>query len=519
MPDDRKCVWIFPVSAKRWLWGDLALRVEQETGLRPILVVSSQADAAFYLGQMAGKLSADQIVVAPEIYSIGMQTADAEEAEKILREAKALENRFGMTFMREFVQADRHFGRGFMWGWNQIPESFAGRSASVPGTLRACIKMIRFFDDLAETHAPGLVIAHGGGTGIAGKPVSLLCREKGVPFRSLAASRFGSLYYWAEDEFENASSFVRAMENEAMPDPADLDGVDEVLSPPAAFKAVARGKRKAETLLGACKISAAQLVYRLYWRWTGKAKGLVGYTPVSAALAPFVRWSHARRVRKAPFVTIADLPQDRKIVMVPLQFEPEASLNGQSPEASLILQVIYETALSLPADAVLVVKEHPLQLGRRPVWFYRIVSRMPNTVLLQADEPGSALIKKASLVAQINSSVGYEAAVRGVPVASFGHHGPIKCMQHVRVIAGKQDLDWIRTAIYDAENPDIVLQRCREGLRYLRVTQRVCMDLADINKPGRVDRPTESELSLLVGKLLESLEPNDSSNRLAQVAR
>ena len=80
------------------------------------------------------------------------------------------------------------------------------------------------------------------------------------------------------------------------------------------------------------------------------------------------QWWEMNRAERKPFVDITSINKHSQIVLFPLQYEFEASLYGESPEANSLLLAIYETAISLPLGVILAVKEHPLT-GSAPIGF------------------------------------------------------------------------------------------------------------------------------------------------------
>ena len=79
---------------------------------------------------------------------------------------------------RDFLQQDRHFGRGMVWGWNGLPKSKASEKASYAGQIKACVESFKFYEELLVAYPPALVVGYALGTGIAAKPIPLLCKEK-----------------------------------------------------------------------------------------------------------------------------------------------------------------------------------------------------------------------------------------------------------------------------------------------------------------------------------------------------
>ena len=88
---------------------------------------------------------------------------------------------------------------------------------------------------------------------------------------------------------------------------------------------------------------------------------------------------------------------------------------------------------------MLAVKDTYAAVGVRPDNFYDQIRAFKNVVLLDTMILGH-VIRQAELVATITGTAGFEAAVMGKPVISFGHHNIYNFLPHVRLITDERDL-------------------------------------------------------------------------------
>ena len=110
-----------------------------------------------------------------------------------------------------------------------------------------------------------------------------------------------------------------------------------------------------------------------------------------------------------------------------LHFQPEASALPMGLGDTFQAEAILKARRILPADTVLLVKEHPSQLkntmegsfGRSPL-FYNFIDSLPNTEMISAFSETSKLLEKTELVFTLTGSIGIEASIRGIPVVYFG---------------------------------------------------------------------------------------------------
>ena len=107
-------LWVIANTYTRWLWKEFARLLGDETGLIPILLVSTEEDRKFYTRQF-GEPPDFEIVVLKDPYEVVVAGgAPGLSADRLVARARQIEDDFGITLMRELVLADRHLGRGFM---------------------------------------------------------------------------------------------------------------------------------------------------------------------------------------------------------------------------------------------------------------------------------------------------------------------------------------------------------------------------------------------------------------------
>ena len=499
----RKYLWIFPDSQYRWMWKDFAHHLAARTGYRPVFIPFTEQDRGFYENQFGERLDAE-VAVQADYLGYVVRGGDPEaRPEAVIARAKAYEDRYGILLMRDMVLGCRHIGRGFIRGGLGHPESYASTRATHLLGLQACLKVADFFEDLSAKYPPGLALVGGGGGGVYMKPVSLICRARGAPFRSLVHSRFADYYYWADSEFEESAHLSQFIRNYPEPSPAAGAEVARRIRPTglsvAGFQAMGRNIRWPRIAY----LIAYTYAKHVYGRLKGYRIARVGYKPGSTARSLVRQRLHWNKLNRLNLKGIKDL-EGRKLVYFPLQTEPEHSLNVLSPEHSNQYATVLELALSLPSDALLVVKEHPYQIGRRPAHYYEDLLELPNLVMVHPDEPSLELIRRVALVCVITGSAGYEAAVLGKPVVHFGRHGQIRDMPHVHRMEGFSDMAIIRELLDDGD-PEAARRRKIDGARYFRAMEDYCLDFGPMNSHGREQRPTPDELRLIGESLLKTL--------------
>jgi hypothetical protein len=119
------------------------------------------------------------------------------------------------------------------------------------------------------------------------------------------------------------------------------------------------------------------------------------------------------------YITENDL-SGLRYAFFPLHTEPEVSLLVYGRPYVNQIEVIRMLAMSLPADMVLVVKEHPWMVGKRSLSAYGKMLNIPRVRFVDPKLEARILIQQADLVAVVTGSVALEAAMLGKPVITFG---------------------------------------------------------------------------------------------------
>jgi len=81
---------------------------------------------------------------------------------------------------------------------------------------------------------------------------------------------------------------------------------------------------------------------------------------------------------------------------------------------------VHQVARALPQGYELVIKEHPMSLGRNPVSLLRRLKSEPNIRLVDPQTSSHELIRRSRGVAVIGSTVGLEALLHLRPVLTIG---------------------------------------------------------------------------------------------------
>ena len=111
---------------------------------------------------------------------------------------------------------------------------------------------------------------------------------------------------------------------------------------------------------------------------------------------------------------------ERPFVYFPLHVTDDYKIKRVIPHCVDQAMLITQVADSLPHGMDVVIKEHPLSLGRNPYGMLRKLTRIPNVRLVSPYESSHMLIQRSEAVAVISSTVGLEALMYDKPVLTMG---------------------------------------------------------------------------------------------------
>ncbi|MEJ7784302.1 MAG: hypothetical protein WKF96_05810 [Solirubrobacteraceae bacterium] len=116
----------------------------------------------------------------------------------------------------------------------------------------------------------------------------------------------------------------------------------------------------------------------------------------------------------------SELDARRPFVYFPLHVTDDFKIKKVIPHCVDQGSLIEQVADALPAGYDLVLKEHPVSIGRNPLSWLRRVLRRPNIRLVDPYTSSHELMAGSASVAVIGSTVGLEALLHGKPVLTLG---------------------------------------------------------------------------------------------------
>jgi hypothetical protein len=115
-----------------------------------------------------------------------------------------------------------------------------------------------------------------------------------------------------------------------------------------------------------------------------------------------------------------ELDSSRPFVYFPLHVVDDYKIKRVIPHCYDQASLIEQVADSLPHGYDIVLKEHPMSIGRNSMALLRRLRRIPNAQLVEPHTSSHELMERAEAIIVISSTVGLEALMYGKPVLTMG---------------------------------------------------------------------------------------------------
>lgn len=336
-----------------------------------------------------------------------------------LREYEAL---LGENAVNRIVQADRMVGWGFVRG-GVIPKTpLADICQSDEMRHRYVLGLLDFLFDWFRKDPPDIVFTYA----VAGAltfSLSLVAQHFGVPYRRLHEIRLGNRCILDSSIINMADPLKDLFQRACRDESVVADTREEArqlltrMREEPALPDYHVLMRKSVLKLPPWKHFAAMLWRTLRRREPDSLDQPYYMTRFWWEIARYIK-AH-RLVMAGPFEDWAPL-RKQNFVYYPLHVDPEATTMVLAPHAANQLMVIEALAKAIPAEWLLVVKDHYTMLGRRPAGFYDRLKAMPKVRLVSPTVSTFEVTQASRLVAVITGTAGWEAMQMGKPVLCMG---------------------------------------------------------------------------------------------------
>jgi hypothetical protein len=134
-------------------------------------------------------------------------------------------------------------------------------------------------------------------------------------------------------------------------------------------------------------------------------------------------WEDARRILRHAICETAVFetqPREGPAVYFPLHMQPEFTTDVRAPFHTNQHAIVENICRSVPLGYWVLVKEHPIMKGQRPVRYYRELKKFYNVQLLSPSVDSHDLIQQSNAVLTITGSAAWEAILYEKPAIAFG---------------------------------------------------------------------------------------------------
>ena len=439
----------------------VARKMKERTRSELHLYVISEQERKYYENHGAKQLFASITNVRDHL-DVVQECVDDPDA--VFALARDFEARIGTTY-NMFSVAHRHFGRGFSLGGYGHPRSRYSEQSTYPQIINSYNKTMQFWEkELTEKRITLMM------NGWKEAPVA--ARMLGIPTRGLLSSRYKNFHYWTYNEYCETPLVEEAY---AVIGHAPIRKITAPYDTHLQYMVDYLGTLKLRSVLYRMKSKSYYMSEEVRFHWRN--------------------WRQNRHMTGAHMPHLSDL-EGKRFVFFPLAAEPESTLQVISPEYFFQLGAIASIARDLPAGYYLVVKDTFRNFGRRPRDFYGQIRDFKNVILLDMLDFGHEIIQKADAVITIAGTAGFEAAIMGKPVITFGRHNLYNILPHVTLVTREEELAPALNTILvvGTDQAKAVNDGARlvlyDGARFLQAVIDTSFDMAsyDITKPESVPR-------------------------------
>ncbi len=343
--------------------------------------------------------------------------------QKIFRETSLLEKKYKRS-LNYFVMLDRINGRSFSPAGYYSPRSSISEGDYL-SVLNKNINWIKFWENEFKKRNISIMI----------NPLHIeanVSRFFNVKSFLIMSAKYENFYFWSDDEYGCSKKIERDFLSRKKKANSDVGSLSEPFYQ-GAVKAIYSKKKFLSHFLFRTLRRIYQNIYWLYKSYERK------YDLISEISLYYREYRDFNFLEKTFNKGFKDI-KDKKYVFYALQDEPETNFQGRSPEYFYQMSCILSLSRDLPADTYLVVKEHIASIGKRPKEFYNQISELKNVIFINFKEKGIDIVSRARIVVTICGTVGFEAALMGVPVISFGRHNFYNLLKNVTVIKNEDEL-------------------------------------------------------------------------------
>ncbi|MBL0738856.1 hypothetical protein JI750_18315 [Flavobacterium sp. GN10] len=280
-------------------------------------------------------------------------------------------------------------------------------------------KTIIFWKNILERYSPKLIINETVAIEFA-EVLAIEAEKKGIKYLSWMSFPKNNTFYWQTSPFHNS---LNGVINDVIPCQSNIDEAKEFINgvkqgaerPFYVRNTTSRYSLK--KFIGYFKLILLEL--RMYFIMNKIKRRIIYGTSLKQNLCHIKRYFLSFFYSKS-YSRIEDFT-DSDLVFYPLHYEPEAVLFYMAYFFDNQIYVIENLLKCLNQNQILVVKEHPQQLGVLLEKRFRdIKKRYPNLIFIKGEEPTVKILNKCDIIITLGSTAGFEALALNKKVVVLG---------------------------------------------------------------------------------------------------
>ena len=268
-----------------------------------------------------------------------------------------------------------------------------------------------------------------------------MARTRGIFIRCIADTKVSGYYMWVADRDIGAGSVFDAMGDPATAAVETLPHFEQARAYLETFRSrfiqpeYSGQDVSGPSLFGTLAnplfyLKMLELAFRRRFRRKHRSRSsVISIDNIPPHLVIRDQFSHYRYTRVANRMRYDPVPE--RFIYFPLQFQPEQMIDVIAPFFNNQLEAARLTAMALPDDLALVVKDHPAMVGRRSAEYLYKLQHQPNIRLVDYRVPTPELLQKSLGVVAISGTTLVEAAFLNKPAIQFGNVGTGLLFPHV----------------------------------------------------------------------------------------
>ena len=387
----------------------LAVLLEEKYNF-DVKIIARDKNVKHLVNKLLPERSADDVILS----DIHIESSDVKE------EMQRLEDKYKTTASL-LISEDRALGQGYLMNAEKVPHI---KRSLFSNEYKLNQLMVDIKKKEIALSGSDVVIGH-----IPDKVTNLVCESKNIVYMCPTMIKFGDRFFWCTTPYLTSKKYIdRVVAN------IESDNVDEQFLP---YQIEAGSQKNHATVKYTYSFAFKQSIgvfineskKYILRRQMENSYNFCGWIP--SIFRRVYNYNYLKAIGTSP----KEINGDYRLVYFTLHLEPEIALQSFSPEFNNSMEAIIWLSKSLPANSIIVVKEHPFSFGIRSRWYYRQLNKIGNVVWANPEVHTWEWIKCADIVATITGTVGVESVHFNKPVISFGRHQVINYLPTVRYVS------------------------------------------------------------------------------------